>query len=505
MIPIGLFLLCFCYYLAFLLHMGEMFYKGADVVANAAYGMTLFTEVHRAGWTVPKPTHMLFFGATYWITRDLWFLHLVLVTATALTVWAGCRLIRKHDDSLIGCLAFCLFMMVIPRTFGATLMGGPGCLNVAFLLLALFCVEGIDRKWKRALAVLFLSLANLTRPDSWPCTYAIIFLIVAMRFAGGLRPGWRRGDLLFLIPLGMPLVWVVLDWTIFGDPLYSMKIARAFVLEAVLGRPLGEGPGRNELAAYFPRLKDALVDLFSLSGWFSLRTGLVGILCLTGMARMFRTDRRNLLFVACLLGGTLLFYFVYAVRGTLFRTDYIYAVFVGVLLIVSVGLGSLSARARRARPGWLGRFVQGGFACAVLLALTVAPFQKKVLGERIPILKKRAIVSERADAAIEALAEDMEGAADSPIILTTQWVPGSRIAIRLRTGRDIALVERLVSRQRLGKPSGLPDFRGRTVYCCFLNRAQRDVTLYLNKVIRQARRTEIVHDEDGLVVVKCSY
>ena len=509
MIPLGLSLLCFLYYMGFLFQYGEMFYKGSDIVANTAYGMTLFSDVHRAGWTVPKPAHMLLFGATFWITRDLWFVHLVLIMATTLTVWAGCRLIQKWDESAIGCLAFCTFMMTLPRTFGTTLSGGPGCINVMFLLLAIVCLDRIDRIPNKILAVLFLSLANLTRPDSWPCTYLLVFLVVALRLFGRKRPALNRTDLLFLIPLGMPLVWVLVDWTVFGDPLYSVKVARTFVAEYVSGKKSppggGSGGGWNPVAAYFPKVKYAIFDLFSLSGWFSVLTGLVGLLGVAGTVTMLRKEPRTLLLVACPLVGTLLFYFVYALRGTLFRADYVYSVHVCVLLVVSVGLGSLCGLALRARPRLVGRFLQGSLACLVLLALTVGPFQKKIVAEKIPVLKKRAALSVQANAVVEALVEDVGQTETAPVILTTQWIAASRIAMCLGTGKDTFLVERLVTREGQGKPSLLPPLGGRRVYLCFLNTAQRQVTQYLQRIMRQAERREIIYDKAGFVVLKCEY
>jgi hypothetical protein len=511
MIPLGLSVLCFFYYGAFLLQYGEMFYKGSDVVANTAYGMTMFSEVHRAGWTVPKPAHMLLFGSTYWITRDLWFVHLVLIVATALTAWAGCRLIQRFNGGPIGCLAFCVFMMTLPRTFGTTLSGGPGCINVMFLLLAIVCLDRIDRKSPPILAVLFLSLANLTRPDSWPCTYLLVFLVVALRFLGRKGPKLNRADLLFLIPLGMPLVWVLVDWTVFGDPLYSVKIARTFVAEYVLGgkRPSGGGGGGGGgghlVAAYLPKVKYALFDLFSLSGWLSVKTGLVGLLGVAGTVTMLRKDPRTLLLVACPLAGTLLFYFVYALRGTLFRSDYVYTVHVCFILVASVGLGSLCGLALRVRPRPVGRFLQWSLACLLLLALTVGPFQKKILAEKIPVLKKRAALSVQANAAAEALVEDVGRTESTPIILTTKWVASSRIAMRLGTGKDVFLVERLVTRERLGEPSLLPALEGRRAYLCFFNTAHRDVAEYLQRVMRQAERKDIIYDKAGLVVIKCEY
>jgi len=508
MIPLGLSLLCFLYYVAFLLQYGEMFYKGSDVVANTAYGMTMFSEVHRAGWTVPKPAHMLLFGSAYRITGDLLFVHLVLILATTLTVWAGCRLIQRCPVGPIGCFAFCIFMMALPHTFGTTLSGGPGCINVMLLLLAVVCLDR-DGRSPRILAVLFLSLANLTRPDSWPCTYLLVFLVVSLRLFGRKGPALTRADLMFLIPLGMPLVWVLVDWTVFGDPLYSVKIARTFVVEYVLGKKSlpggGSGDWGSPVTAYFPKVKRTLFDLFSLPGWFSVRTGLVGLLGVAGTVTMLRKEPRTLLLFACLPAGTLLFYFVYALRGTLFRSDYVYSVHVCVILVASVGLGSICGLALRVRPRPIGRFLQWSLACLVLLTLTVGPFQKKIVAEKIPTLKKRAALSVQADAAADALVEDVERTRGSPIVLTTKWIASSRISMRLGTGKDVFLVERLVTREGLGEPSVLPPLGGRTVYLCFLNTARWEVTQYLRRLMNRAHRRDIIHEQGGLVVMKCKY
>ncbi len=507
MIPAGLALLCFLYYLGFLLQYGEMFYKGSDIVANTAYGMTMFSEVHRAGWTVPKPAHMLLFGSVYWLTHDLWFVHLALIAATTLTVWAGCRLLQRHDAGPIGCFAFCVFMMTLPRTFGTTLSGGPGCINVMFLFLAIVCLGRQDRKLDQVLAVLFLSLANLTRPDSWPSTYLLVFCVVALRLIGREGPRLNRTDLLFLIPLVMPLVWVFLDWVVFGDPLYSVKIARTFFEEAVKGSrgTGGGGTGPNLVARFLPRVKSTLFDLFSVPGWLSLRAGLVGLLGAAGAVAMLRRNRINLLLIACPLFGTLLFYFVYVLRGTLFRSSYVYTVMVCIVLIASMGLSSLCGLARRVRPPLVGRFLQVGLVCVVLLYLTVEPFQTEIVAERIPVLKKRATVSVRANAAIDALMDDVTRTGVSPIVLTTKWISTSRVAMRLGSGKDLFLVERLVSRARLGKESWLPPLEGRTVYICFLNSARRDVALFLKSIIAEADRKEMIHDQAGLAVLKCTF
>jgi hypothetical protein len=455
---------------------------------------------------------MFLFGAAYWMTRDLWFVHLILILAASLTVWAGCRLIQRYPVGPIGCFAFCVFMMALPATFGTTLSGGAGCINVMFLLLAIVCLDGMDRTGRmgnRIPAVLFLSLANLTRPDSWPCTYFLVFFVVTLRLFGRKGPPLNKADLVFLIPLGMPLVWVLVDWTVFGDPLYSVKIARTFVVETITGSkglPGGDsGDWGNPVADYLPKVKLVLFRLFSLPGWVSIRTVLVGLLGVAGAVTMLRKGPRTLLFVACPLAGTLLFYFVYALRGTLFRSDYVYSVHVCVILIASVGLGSLCGLALRVRPRTIGRFLQWSLACLVLLVLMVGPFREKIVAEKIPELKQRAALSVVANAAVDALVEDVRRTGSRPIVLTTKWVSSSRISMRLGTGKDVFLVERLVSREGMGEPSLLPPLEGRTVYFCFVNKARRDVTLYLRGLMNRAHRRDIIHDRSGLVVLKCSY
>jgi hypothetical protein len=141
----------------------------------------------------------------------------------------------------------------------------------------------------------------------------------------------------------------------------------------------------------------------------------------------------------------------------------------------------------------------------VLVFLTMEPFQEKVVGERIPTLKKRAALSVQANAAIDSLVQDIRKTGASPIVLTTKWIATSRVAMRLGTGKDLFLVERLVSRARRGKESQLPPLKGRTVYCCFLNTARRDVGLYVKNIIARAAGKEVIHNQGGIMVLKCIY
>ncbi|MBW1743738.1 MAG: hypothetical protein JRI70_07795 [Deltaproteobacteria bacterium] len=505
LIPIGLSLVCFFYYMSFLFRYGEMFYRGSDVVASTTYAITMFREVYHGGWSVPKPVHMLLFGSVYWITRDLWFVNLVCVLATALTVFVGCWLILRHYHTTIGCIAFCVFMMTIPRMFRTTMMGGAGCINVLFLLLAVACVERIDRMTYRILAIAFLCLANLTRPDSWPATYLIILLIVTLRLSSWSESKLNKSDLLFLIPMGMPLIWVLIDWAVFVDPLYSMKKSQSFVVEVASGKSVSQGLKVNDWTAYPPLVKDAFFDMFTLSSWFSLRAAVLIILSLAGIVVMFLKQPRILLLLVCPFLGSILFYFVSSLREMLFRYGYIYYAFVFVCVAVSIGLASLCDLTRHVRRRYVGRFIQVGLASLILLFLTTGPYEQTVIRDTIPTLKKWAALSKLNEPAIESIVDDVNRNAGSPIIVTTQWVPGNRIALKLSTGKNIFSVEKLMAKENLGQKTLLPNFEGKSVYFAAPESTGGAVNRFLHTLIMKSKRREVIYDRGGIVVLKCLY
>lgn len=504
-IPIGLSLTCFLYYMAFLLKFGEVFPRGSDVVCNTAYAMTMFKEVYHAGWTVAKPVHMALFGFVYWITRDLWFVNLVCVAATAVTVYIGCRLIVKHYSNPIGCVAFCIFMMTTPHMFLTTMWGGAGCMNTLFLLLAIACVDRIDQVKYRTPAIVFLCLAGLTRPDSWPSTYLIILLIAALKLLPRNRLALDKSDLLFLIPMGMPLIWMLIDWAVFADPLYSMKIHFSFVDEIASPENVSAGLRLNGWTGYPALVRDAFFDAFSIASWFSVRAAVLLILSLAGIVTMFLKRPITLLLLACPFFGSIIFYFVSSLRGMIFRYGYIYYAFVFVAVTVSVGLATVCGLAALVPYRRIGRCIQVGLACLILLFLTRGPYEQTVIQDTIPKLKKSATLSSRSEGAIESIIDHVNRTAGTPIIITSLYVPGSRIALKLSTGRNIFLVERLMAKEGLGQKSGLPDFEGQTVYFAAPESPPGAMNRFLHALVMKSKRRERIYDKEGILVLKCLY
>jgi hypothetical protein len=505
LIPIGLSVVCFFYYMFFLLKHGEMFYRGSDAVTNTAYAVTMFNKVYQGGWTVPKPVHMLVFGCVYWITRDLWFVNLVFVLSTALTVFVGCWLILRYYRATIGCIAFCGFMMTIPTVFFTTMAGGAGCINTLFLLLAVVCVERTGEMAYRILSIVFLCLANLTRPDSWPSTYFIILVIVAPKLIRWNESKLNKSDLLFLIPMGMPLIWMLIDWAVFADPLYSMKTAQAFVIEVAEGRSVSQGLKVDGVAAYPALIEKAFFDTFTLSSWFSFRTAFLVVLGVAGVGVMFHKRPRLLILLACPFLGSILFYLIASLREMLFRFGFLYYNWVVVAVTISVGLSSLCGLTRRIRYPYVKRFIQVGFACLGLWFLAAGPYEEKVMHCMIPELKNWAAISKRTAPAIESIVDDVKGTHGNPVVITANPVPGNRIALRLFTGENIFLADRLARRENQGHEVHLPSLEGRTVYVAAPEPSHATVGSFLRRLVLKSKEKELIYSKEGLVVIKCTY
>ena len=505
LIPTGLSVLCFLYYMFFLLKHGEMFYRGSDAVTNTAYAVTMFNKVYQGGWTVPKPVHMLLFGCVYWITRDLWFVNLVFVLSTVLTVFVGCWLILRYYRAAIGCIAFCAFMMTMPAVFLTTMAGGAGCINTLFLLLAVVCVERTGGTAYRILAIVFLCLANLTRPDSWPSSYLIILLIVAPKLIRWNGSRLHKSDLLFLIPLAMPLIWMLIDWAVFADPLYSMKTAQTFAIEVAEGKSVGQGLEVDGFAAYPTLIKRAFFDTFTLSSWFSLRTALLIVLGLAGVVVMLHKRPRLLILLACPLLGSTLFYLITSLREMVFRFGYLYYNWVLVAVTISVGFSSLFSLTRRIRCPYVNRFIPVGLACLVLWFLSARPYEERVMHCTIPKLKNWAAISKRTAPAIESIADDVKETGGNPVVITANPVPGSRIALKLLTGENIFLADRLARREKQGHEVHVPNLEGRTVYFAAPEKAQTVVNSFLRRLVSKSKEKEAIYRKEGLLVVKCIY
>jgi len=91
--------------------------------------------------------------------------------------------------------------------------------NLPFATLVVLALM-FELERRRALAWTMLVLAGLTRPEGW----AFLLSYAALEWWRAGRPlAPRRVAPLAVIALAPMVVWIVLEWAMFGDPLYSLR------------------------------------------------------------------------------------------------------------------------------------------------------------------------------------------------------------------------------------------------------------------------------------------
>lgn len=495
--PMIISLACFAYLASFLVRFGEVFGRGSDMVSNTAYGLTMFGDTYRAGWSVPKPSQMMLFGLAYRITGSLWVVNMLFVVMAALLIYFGCRIMGRNYGTPVPYLVFAALVIMTPFSFVTSVGGGSGLMNTLFVFIALAYISDLNRLRNRLLVVILLSAASLSRPENWLNTYLIIFCVMALKYLPKSRPGFHKSDLLFLIPLTMPLMWHLMDFAAFGNLSYGRWLAQRFAIEYATRH------GAFEWYKYPGMVKSGFFNAFQLSAWLSVKAITLMALSLVGVVTMFMKQRRMLLFLSCSFFGTIAFYFVAYVNEMLFLGRFLYYNYIFIFFVVSVGIAQLSSFVLYIPVKYLRNAVQIALACAIILFIAYTPFKTSVIGSSIPGFKARATVVEKEERAVSALAEDAKSE-DKPIILTTLHIACSRIALRLGTGRDIYLVERVVGLERLGVKDYLPDLTGRTVYLAYHKSVGGSMKELIQRVERNAKKVEIIFDENGLEIHKCS-
>ncbi len=112
--------------------------------------------------------------------------------------------------------------------------GARAYIDLPYLLFLLSALLVESRRPRAGAPVLaLLALAGLLRPEAW--AFSGLYWLYLMRFA---RPADRRGVAeLALLAAAAPLVWLVSDLAVTGDPLWSLKNTRhtASTLDRVTG------------------------------------------------------------------------------------------------------------------------------------------------------------------------------------------------------------------------------------------------------------------------------
>jgi len=176
--------------------------------------------------STPKPLLTLVYGLAWTLTHDWRAITALTVAAFALALTALARATAR----LAGAPAALALVLALAGSGALILQVARG--NSVIWALAGWAVaaESLSRPRRRwGLAAVALLVAALARAESW-------LLLPPAALLGLIA--WRRGDrraLLLLLPLAAPLLWLLHDLALAGDPLYSFRIPERYT-DVVSGR-----------------------------------------------------------------------------------------------------------------------------------------------------------------------------------------------------------------------------------------------------------------------------
>jgi hypothetical protein len=221
-----------------------------------------------------------------------------------------------------GVLGALLAAALIASRLNLPLLASIGFLDIPYCaLIAWACVLEVERPRRGGAVFVLLGLAGLLRPEAW---------LLAGLYA--LWMGWRW------IPAALvaPALWSLVDFTVTGDPLFSLLHTDGLALELQRERPLET----------LPWLSVRL--LAEILKWPVLVLGVGGV----GLAAWRR--RFDLGAVAALIPVTLATYFVIATGGlpTVYRYLLVAAIALAVFAAYALAGWTALERASRRRVPW---------------------------------------------------------------------------------------------------------------------------------------------------------
>jgi len=171
--------------------------------------------------------------------------------ALAACGWVIYRLGAQWFGSAAGALAALIFLTRIP----VLSYGVRAYVDIPYLLLVLSALLVESRQRRAGARVLaLLALAGLLRPEAWVFSglywvYLMDFVRLPGRPAGPFARGRPRGEIvrLTLLAAAAPLVWVLSDLAITGDPLWSLINTRH------TAETLDRATGIANVPEYIPR------------------------------------------------------------------------------------------------------------------------------------------------------------------------------------------------------------------------------------------------------------
>jgi hypothetical protein len=332
--------------------------------------------------------------------------------ALAACAWAVYRLGALWFNRPAGAVAGVLLITRVPILS----YGVRAYVDVPYLLLILCALIVESRRRRAGTPVLaLLALAGLLRPEAWVFS-GLYWLYVAL----ARRTPRRHLAWLALIAISAPVVWVVSDWLITGDALWSLTNTRHTAVT------LGRETGIAKVPEYIPRRIGEILGAAALAG-----AAIGGVLALWWLRRR------------ALLGGgagvlAVLVFAAFATAGLPINTRY---AFVPAAILCVFGGAALCGwmeleRDDRRRRWWL--------AAAALMALALlasAPSQYRTDHHELRALARQQriqndLVALVDDGSISSRCEPVGVPNHAPIPLLALWLdsdPATVVSAQQRT------------------------------------------------------------------------
>jgi hypothetical protein len=222
----------------------------------------------------------------------------------------------------VGLLAGALLL----TDYGTAWRAMAGFYDVPALALGTAALAAVVARRPLLLPAALLALAGLIRPEYW-------------LFSGvlGLYAVWRRESVIVLVVCAVaPALWVLSDWAITGEPLWSLTHTQDLAEEIGRRRGLGEAP-------------DAFVDqLRALTSRVVLVLGVVG----AALALAIRRES-GLALVGVIAAGGFTYLLIGAAELSLIDRYLLPSAIALTLLASYAALGWLTDRAQLPRPVWV--------------------------------------------------------------------------------------------------------------------------------------------------------
>ena len=254
-------------------------------------------------------------------------------------LWGIYRLGEEAFTPIVGGLAAVLLF----TRFDFAFLAARGYIDIPYLALVLWAMVLEARRPRRGEAVLILlALAGMLRPEAW-------FMAAAYWLWAAWRADWpRRIRLAALAALG-PAVWLLTDWVVTGNPLFSLQYTSG------LAEDLGRSRSLAELPSALPKFFSALIKLPVL------------VAAVAGAAVALWLMPRRAAAPAVLFAAGLGTFVAIGAAGASIIERYLVLSAVALLVFAGVALGGWSMlRPGRLRTGWM-----VGAALAILAGVTV--------------------------------------------------------------------------------------------------------------------------------------